>query len=107
MNKTSLFQSFLLAVVLAVMAWVAHKTATNGEQLARVAVSIDAVKEASQKADSALADVMARLEHKVDDMVPRREYDAKILSIETDQRKSEIRLREIDLEILKLKQQLP
>ena len=46
------------------------------------------------------------LERKLDDMVPRREFDAKFLALETEQRKGDIRLREIDLEILKLKQGL-
>jgi hypothetical protein len=89
------------------MAWVAHKTAANGESLAGVRATLEAVKESNQRADTANVEGHLRLEHKIDDMVPRREYDSKILSIETDQRKSEIRLREIDLEILKLKQKLP
>jgi hypothetical protein len=46
------------------------------------------------------------MERKIDDMVPRREFEARVLLIETEQRKADIRLREIDLEILKLKQKL-
>ena len=42
----------------------------------------------------------------MDDMLPRREFDAKMLAIETEQRKADIHLREIDLEILKLKQNI-
>ena len=47
MNKVSLFNSFLLAVCLAVMGWVAHKAADNAETLAALRVSLDAAKEAS------------------------------------------------------------
>ena len=99
-----MFNSFLLAVSLAVMAWVAHKTAANGEAMAGLQVSIAAMKDSSSKADGANAEAHARLERKLDDTVPRREYDAKMLQLETEQRKSDIRLREIDLEIMKLKQ---
>ncbi len=42
----------------------------------------------------------------MDYLVPRRELDAKMLAIETEQRKADIRLREIDLEILKLKERI-
>ena len=34
MNKHSMFNSFLLAVCLAVMGWVAHKAADSGERIA-------------------------------------------------------------------------
>jgi parvulin-like peptidyl-prolyl isomerase len=103
-NKISVFNSFLLAVCLAVMAWVAQKTAVNSEAMAGLQVSIAAMKDSSSKADGANAEAHARLERKLDDTVPRREYDAKMLQLETEQRKSDIRLREIDLEIMKLKQ---
>lgn len=106
MNKLSIFNSFLLAICLAVMGWVAHKAADSGEQIAAIKVGLDAAKEASEKAERVNAEILNRLERKIDDMVPRREFDARILAIETEQKKSDIRLREIDLEILKLKQKL-
>ena len=106
MNKHSLFNSFLLGVCLAVMGWVAHKAADSGERLAGMQSSVDAMKEASGKAEHASAESLARVERKIDDMLPRREFDAKILAIETEQRKADIHLREIDLEILKLKQNI-
>ena len=49
---------------------------------------------------------MARVERKLDEMLPRREFDARVLVMESEQRKTDIRLREIDLEILKLKQKI-
>jgi hypothetical protein len=49
---------------------------------------------------------MLRMERKMDDLVPRREFGAKMLALETEQRKADIRLREIDLEILKLKERI-
>jgi hypothetical protein len=106
MNKHSLFNSFLLAVCLAVMGWVAHKAADSGERIAAMQASLDAVKESASKAERASTESLARMERKMDDMVPRREFDTKMLAIETEQRKADIRLREIDLEILKLKDRL-
>ncbi len=106
MSKHSLFNSFLLAVCLAVMGWVAHKAADSGERIAAMQVALDAVKESSGKAERASAEALARVERKIDDMLPRREFEAKMLAIETEQRKADIHLREIDLEILKLKQNI-
>ena len=106
MSKHSLFNSFLLGVCLAVMSWVAHKAADSGERLAAMQASLDAVKESSGNAERASAESLARLERKMDDTVPRREFDAKMLALETDQRKADIHLREIDLEILKLKDRI-
>jgi uncharacterized membrane protein (DUF106 family) len=106
MSKHSLFNSFLLAVCLAVMGWVAHKAADGGERLAAMQVSVDALKEYTTKADSANTEGLGRLERKMEDAVSRREFDARMLAIETEQRKADIRLREIDLEILKLKERL-
>ena len=107
MSKHSLFNSFLLAVCLAVMGWVAHKAADSGERIAAMQVALEAVKESAGKAERASTESLSRLERKMDDMVPRREFDAKLLAIETEQRKADIHLREIDLEILKLKQNIP
>ena len=106
MNKHSMFNSFLLAVCLAVMGWVAHKAADSGERIAAMQAALDAVKESSAKAERASTESLSRMERKMDDLVPRREFDGKMLAIETEQRKADIRLREIDLEILKLKEKL-
>ena len=106
MSKHSLFNSFLLGVCLAVMGWVAHKAADSGERIAAMQAALDAVKESSGKAERASAESLGRVERKMDDMVPRREFDSRMLAIETEQRKADIRLREIDLEILKLKQNI-
>lgn len=106
MNRISAFNSFLLTVCLAVLAWVGHKAADSGEKIAAMHSALEGVKESSAKAERAHAEGLSRLERKLDDMIPRREFDAKILAIETEQRKSDIRLREIDLEIFKLKQKL-
>jgi hypothetical protein len=40
----------------------------------------------------------------MDDAVPRREFDAKLLAIETELRKVDIRLREFELQMMKLKE---
>src|ERR1043165_2999919 len=107
MNKTSLFNSFLLAVCLAVTSWVAQKTAASGERIAGMQATLEAVKEAGVKSEKSNEEGHLRLERKIDEMVPHREFDTKILQIETEQRRADIHLREIDLEILKLKQKLP
>jgi hypothetical protein len=106
MSKHSMFNSFLLSICLAVMGWVAHKAADSGERIAAMQAALDAVKESASKAERASSEALVRVERKMDDMVPRREFDAKMLAIETEQRKADIRLREIDLEILKLKEKL-
>ena len=107
MNKASLFNSFLLAVCLAVTSWVAHKTADSGEHIAALKATLDAVKETAVKAEKSNEEGHLRLERKIDEMVPHREFDSKILQIESEQHRADIHLREIDLEILKLKQKLP
>jgi hypothetical protein len=55
MSKLSLFNSFLLAVCLAVMGWVAHKAAESGERIAAMGAGLDAAKEASLKAERSRA----------------------------------------------------
>jgi hypothetical protein len=95
--KTSLINSAILAITLSVMAWVGHKAADNAEQLAAIRASVDAIKEATTKAEATQRESLLRLERRVDELVPRREFEAKLLIAET-------KLREIDLEIFKLKQ---
>ena len=106
MSKHSIFNSFLLGVCVAVMGWVAHKAADSGERIAAMQAALDGVKESAGKAERASSEALNRVERKIDDMVPRREFDSRMLSLETEQRKADIRLREIDLEILKLKERL-
>lgn len=100
MSKTSVMNGALLAISLGVMGWVGHKAADNAEQLAGMRASVEALKEATTKATSSQGDAVLRLERKIDELVPRREFEAKLLIAES-------KLREIDLEILKLKGRLP
>ena len=102
-SKVSAFQSVLLAISLGVMGWVGHKAADNAEQLAGMRASMESVKEATTKAERSQGEALLRLERKIDEVVPRREFEAKLLLVEAEQRKADIRLREIDVEILKLK----
>lgn len=106
MNKHSVFNSFLLSVCLGVCAWVAHKSAESGERIAAMQASFEATKEAAARSDRANAEALVRMEKKLDETLPRREFDARLLLVEAEQRKLEIRIREIDLEILKLKKDL-
>ena len=96
MNKTSVINAALLSVSLGVMGWVGHKAADNAEQLAGMRASVDAVKEATTKANSSQGEALLRLERKVDELVPRREFEAKLLI-------AEAKLREIDLELLRIR----
>ena len=96
MNKTSVINAALLSVSLGVMGWVGHKAADNAEQLAGMRASVDAVKEATTKSNNSQGEALLRLERKVDELVPRREFEAKLLI-------AEAKLREIDIEILRLK----
>src|SRR3954466_3986889 len=96
MNKTAVINSALLTIALGVMGWVSHKAAENAEQLAGVRASVEAVKEATTKADTSQSEALLRLERKLDELVPRREFEAKLLI-------AEAKLLEIDIEILRLK----
>ena len=99
MNKSSILHSSLVAISLGVMAWVGHKAADNAEQLAGMRSSMDAVKETTTQQRESLL----RMERKLEDLLPRREFEAKLLIAETEQRRFDLKLRELDLEILKLK----
>ncbi|HUR47830.1 MAG TPA: hypothetical protein VMZ27_18240 [Candidatus Saccharimonadales bacterium] len=103
MNKTAIINGALLTITLGVMGWVGHKAAENAEQLAGMRSSVEAVKEATTRADNSQGEALLRMERKLDEMVPRREFEAKLLLVEAEQRKSDIKLREIDVEILRLK----
>jgi hypothetical protein len=106
MNKHSMLNSFLLAASIAVSGWVARKAADSGERIAAMQASVDAIKESSDKAERASGEAHARFERKLDEAVPRREFDGRVLVLETEQRKTELQLREIHLELLTLKQKL-
>ena len=67
MNKHNLFNSFLLAISLAVLAWVARKAADSGERIAAMQSALDAVKENS-----------ARIEHKLET------FDTRVLLVEME-----------------------
>jgi hypothetical protein len=103
MNKASVINSFLVATCLGVMGWVGHKAAENAEQLAGLRASVDAVKESVGKVEVFQKESLQRMERKLDEMVPHREFEAKLTLVEVEQRKFDLRLRELDLEILKLK----
>jgi hypothetical protein len=95
--------SFILSVCLGVSGWVAYETSENGKRLAAVQASLESVRLAADKTERASTEAIQRLDRKLDDTLPRREFDARVLIIESEQRKADIRLREIDLEILKLR----
>jgi hypothetical protein len=91
--------TLLLAIVIAVMAWVGLETTQSGKAIAVLQEQQAASKETITKAQTSLdsaRDSLERLEAKLGETITRQEYAAKILSIEA-------RLREIDVEITKLK----
>lgn len=92
-GRTSAINTALLSCVLGVTGWVAYKASSSGEAIAGM-----------QATSSAVVERLGRVEAALGNMVPRHEAESRILRIESDQRSIEVRLREIDLEILKLKQ---
>ena len=66
------------------MGWVAHKAADNAEPLAGLRVSLEAANEASAKAEKVNAEALARVERKLDEMLPRHEFDARVLGMEQE-----------------------
>lgn len=104
-TRTSIFTTVALSVILGLGAWLGHKTAENAERLAGMSAGLDAIRESAKHAEQSSIDGVTRLERKLDELVPRREFDARLLTSENDQRKADLRIREIDLEILKLKQE--
>lgn len=106
MNRISIINGALLGVCLAVSGWVGNKAAHGGEQLAAVATQLESMRESASKAERQTTDGLSRLERKLDETVSRREFDARLLLLEAEQRKQDIRLREIDIEILQLKSRL-
>ncbi len=99
--KTTLLNSSFLAISLGVMAWVGHKTADTAEQVAALRSSFEAIKESNNQQREALF----RMEKKIEDLLPRREFEAKLLIVEAEMRRFDLKLRELDIEILKLKTQ--
>jgi hypothetical protein len=73
-----MLNSFLLAVCLAVMGQVVHKAADNDETLAVLRVSLETAKEVSTKTEKVNAEALARIERKLDEMLPRPEFDARV-----------------------------
>ena len=79
LNKTSMFNSFLLAIVLAVMSWIGVKVANVGERVASIEASLAVRITNADQVHSAI--------------------DVRLKDVET-------RLRGIDVEIMKLHEEL-
>lgn len=86
------FNTLLLAIVIAVMGWVGFKTTQSSEAIVALQVQQTNTSEAIATTRGAIE----RMEKKLEAAVPRHEYDTKVLSIEA-------RLREIDLELARIK----
>lgn len=91
-SKASIINTALLTVCLGVMGWVGIKATESAEVVAGLKVSVQGVSES-----------VSKIERRLEDTVSRREYDVRILAIEAAQRSTDARLREIDVELLKLK----
>lgn len=68
---TKHLNSLVLTICLALAGWVALKTAQSGEQIAAMRISLETLKESA-----------AKTERKLDEMLPRREFDARLLVLE-------------------------
>ncbi len=103
-NKASVLNSFLLAVTLAVLYWVGGKTASTGEAVVGLQASVSAMGVAQAKEEKVNAEAHAAIQAKVEGMVPRRDFDTRLLQIEAELRGVQLRLREFDLELIKLRE---
>jgi hypothetical protein len=104
MNKTSVFNSLLLSVALGVLFWVGNKTAATGEAVVALQTGVAAMVVAQAKDERANAEAHTAIQGKLDGMVPRRDFDTRLLQIEADLRGVQLRLREFDLELIKLRE---
>ena len=62
MNKTSMFNSLLLSVALAVLYWVGSKTASTGEAVVGLRAGVDAMAAAQAKDERANAEAHAAIQ---------------------------------------------
>lgn len=87
--------TILMAVVLAVMSWLGAEV--RGTALALVELRATASITAKNNAEA-----LARLETAMNGSVSRREYDAKLAAVESELARINIRLRELDVSMMKL-----
>ncbi len=104
MTKGNVINSVLLSVTLAVLFWIGSKTASTGEAVVALQTGVAAMAAAQVKEERINAEAHAGIQAKLDLMVPRRDYESRVLQIETDLRAVQLRLREFDLELLKLRE---
>jgi len=104
MNKGNVVNSLLLAITLAVLYWVGGKTASTGEAVVGLQTSVAAMVVAQAKDERANVEAHAQICSKLESMVPRRDFETKLLQVEADLRGVQLRLREFDLELIKLRE---
>ncbi|MCI0744042.1 MAG: hypothetical protein L0Y58_01430 [Verrucomicrobia subdivision 3 bacterium] len=83
--KPQTFHSFLSAACLAVMTWVGYETVESGKSIAALKTEL-----------AALNGTLAKLERKLDDTVPRREYESRILQLQADLKLLLSRMRDFE-----------
>lgn len=83
--------TILLAISLAVLSWLGWTSFENSRALAVL-----------QSTSNTTALALERLEKKIEDSVPRREYDTRIAAVETRLAEIGVRLRELDLALARL-----
>lgn len=83
--KAGAIHSAALSALCAFFGWVGWKTQTSAEQISGLVVLVQS-----------RGEILQRLDVRLSDAVPRREFDARVLQLE-------LRLREIDLELVRLR----
>ena len=104
MTKGNVINSVLLSVTLAVLFWIGSKTASTGEAVVALQTGVSAMAAAQVKEERINAEAHAAIQAKLDGMVPRRDFDTRLLQIEAELRGVQLRLREFDLELIKLRE---
>lgn len=86
--------TILLAITLSVLTWLGWTSFENSRALASL-----------QATSNATVGTLTRLENKIDDAVPRREYDTRLAGVETRLAEISVRLRELDLALARMARQ--
>lgn len=105
-NQMKLFNAVMTSLLLAVMVWVGKKTVDTGEAVVALTQVVDLGKEARLTAQAQNSVEHLAINDRLNELVSRREFDTKILSIESELKNMGLRLKEIDMDLLKLKTKL-
>jgi hypothetical protein len=90
--------TILMAVVLAVLSWL-------GTEVRSTALGLAELRATASVTAKTNAESFARLETAMNGSVSRREYDAKLAAVESELARINIRLRELDVSLMRMQAQ--